>query len=234
MDQGIFKSAIINSLGLIELKGDWNANTNTPTLASGVGNAGDAYLVSVAGATNLDGITTWSKNDIAWFGTDGAWHKIDNTDLVTSVFTRTGAVVAQGGDYNATQVGLGNVSNIDNTIFSLPPFFINGNGFPITPGVKGDIEVPHKCNIIGYTILIPSGGASTFTVSLWKDIYADYPPLIGDAMTGFISIGTAAAIKAQDLAVTAVAALKNDIVRINVDANDNALTAAVFLYVVRT
>jgi hypothetical protein len=38
-------------------KGTWNASTNTPTLASGTGTTGEFYIVSVAGTTNLDGIT---------------------------------------------------------------------------------------------------------------------------------------------------------------------------------
>lgn len=37
----------------MEYKGTWNANTNTPTLADGVGNTGDVYLVSVAGTQDL-------------------------------------------------------------------------------------------------------------------------------------------------------------------------------------
>ena len=42
--------------GLV-FKGNWDANTNTPALASGVGTVGNYYVVSVAGNTNLDGIT---------------------------------------------------------------------------------------------------------------------------------------------------------------------------------
>ena len=37
----------------MELKGSWNANTNSPTLVDGSGNTGDLYLVSVAGSQNL-------------------------------------------------------------------------------------------------------------------------------------------------------------------------------------
>ena len=44
-------------------QGTWNANTNTPTLASGTGTTGYFYIVSVAGSTNLDGITDWSDRD---------------------------------------------------------------------------------------------------------------------------------------------------------------------------
>ena len=44
-------------VGALKFKGTWNASTNTPALASGVGSNGDFYIVSIAGATNLDGIT---------------------------------------------------------------------------------------------------------------------------------------------------------------------------------
>jgi hypothetical protein len=37
----------------IELKGTWNASTNTPTLADGTGTLGDTYIVSVAGRQDL-------------------------------------------------------------------------------------------------------------------------------------------------------------------------------------
>lgn len=89
--------------GIVRFKGDWDANTNTPTLTSGVGTKGDTYRVSVAGSTNLDGITDWQLNDRAYF--DGtAWRKSDNTDVVTSVHGRTGDVVSQASDYDADQI----------------------------------------------------------------------------------------------------------------------------------
>jgi hypothetical protein len=79
-------------LGALSYQGTWNASTNTPTLASGVGTKGYYYVVSVAGSTNLDGITSWVVGDWAVYnGT--AWQKVDNTDQVTSVNGQTGAVV---------------------------------------------------------------------------------------------------------------------------------------------
>ena len=82
----------INSLiGGTIYKGTWNASTNTPTLTSSVGTQGFYYIVSVAGATNLNGITDWNVGDWAIF--DGsAWQKVDNTDSVVSVNGLTGAV----------------------------------------------------------------------------------------------------------------------------------------------
>ena len=67
-------------------KGTWNAATNTPTLASGTGTTGEFYIVSVAGNTNLDGITDWQVGDWAIFvevGATDTWQKIDNSQSIT-------------------------------------------------------------------------------------------------------------------------------------------------------
>jgi hypothetical protein len=78
--------------GDLNYQGAWNANTNTPTLTSSTGTKGYYYVVSVAGTTNLDGITDWQVGDWAIFnGT--VWQKVDNTDAVTSVNGFTGTVV---------------------------------------------------------------------------------------------------------------------------------------------
>jgi hypothetical protein len=79
-------------LGALSYQGTWDASTNTPTLTSSVGTKGYYYVVSVAGSTNLNGITDWLVGDWAVYnGT--AWQKVDNTDAVTSVNGLTGAVV---------------------------------------------------------------------------------------------------------------------------------------------
>ena len=66
-------------LGALSYQGTWNASTNTPTLTSSVGTKGYYYVVSIAGSTNLNGITDWQVGDWAVYnGT--AWQKVDNTD----------------------------------------------------------------------------------------------------------------------------------------------------------
>jgi len=86
--------------GAVSYQGTWNASTNTPTLTSSVGTKGYYYVVSVAGATNLNGITSWGVGDWAIYnGT--AWEKIDNTDAVTSVNGYTGTVVLSSADVGA-------------------------------------------------------------------------------------------------------------------------------------
>jgi hypothetical protein len=59
-------------------KGTWDASTNTPTLVSSVGTAGNFYIVNVAGNTNLNGNSTWNVGDWVLFnGT--AWERVPNS-----------------------------------------------------------------------------------------------------------------------------------------------------------
>lgn len=86
-------------LGALEYKQPWNANTNTPTIpAASSANRGWYYKVSVAGTTNIDGITDWGLGD--WIISNGTtWDKLDNSDSVSSVQGKTGAV-----SLNATEI----------------------------------------------------------------------------------------------------------------------------------
>ncbi len=82
----------------LSYQGNWNASTNTPTLASGVGTQGYFYIVSVAGTTNIDGITDWQPGD--WIIFNGSiWQKIDQSwataganSNITSLSGITGAI----------------------------------------------------------------------------------------------------------------------------------------------
>jgi len=69
-------SSITNAIGALNYKGTWNASTNTPTLASGVGTKGDYYVVSVAGSTTLDGISNWGIGDLATFN-GSVWQRVE-------------------------------------------------------------------------------------------------------------------------------------------------------------
>ena len=110
-------SALSNVVGALVYKGTWDAATNTPTLTSGVGNKGDYYYVSVAGSTNLDGITDWQIGDYAVFnGT--VWQKIDNTDAVVSVNGQTGIVVLTAA----------NVGAVSNTTYVNASGLLSGGG----------------------------------------------------------------------------------------------------------
>lgn len=71
----------VSLLGALRYQSAWNASTNTPALASGVGTKGFYYIVNVAGATNLNGETDWQFGDHAVFnGT--IWEKYDYSAIV--------------------------------------------------------------------------------------------------------------------------------------------------------
>jgi hypothetical protein len=63
-------------VGASQYQGTWNAATNTPTIpAAAIGNKGWYYSVSVAGTTNINGISSWAVGDqIISNGT--VWQKI--------------------------------------------------------------------------------------------------------------------------------------------------------------
>lgn len=66
-----YADALVSSA--IRLQGDWDADTNTPDI-TGTTITGFAWRVSVAGNTNLGGITDWAVGDLA-IKTDTGWIK---------------------------------------------------------------------------------------------------------------------------------------------------------------
>ena len=84
--------------GGLSYQGTWNASTNNPTLVSSTGVNGYYYVVSVAGSTNLNGITDWQAGD--WLIFNGSvWQKIDQSwaiaganDNITSMTGITGGI----------------------------------------------------------------------------------------------------------------------------------------------
>ena len=97
--------------GLV-FQGTWNAATNTPTLTSGSGTTGNFYIVSVAGSTNLDGITDWKVGDWAVFieqGQNDQWEKIDNSSVLDGIGT---------GQTVPLWAGSGTSNTLDNSIIT--------------------------------------------------------------------------------------------------------------------
>src|SRR5579885_916237 len=97
------------SVGGLQYKGSWNANTNTPTITSGVGTSGWLYIVATPGNTTIDGVNTWALGDWVLFnGT--AWERILNSNAVSSVNGKTGAVVLVATDISSGQFANGQIS----------------------------------------------------------------------------------------------------------------------------
>jgi hypothetical protein len=79
-------------LGAMNYQGVWNATTNSPALASGVGTKGWYYKVATAGTTSIDGNANWTVGDLIVF--DGVkWDQIQGgSSDVLSVNGQTGTV----------------------------------------------------------------------------------------------------------------------------------------------
>lgn len=79
---------------IMEFQGVWDASSNTPTLADGVGNVGDVYRANVAGTQNLgSGNQTFVVGDWVMYDSGGVWRLAHaGADVVLSVNGTAGVV----------------------------------------------------------------------------------------------------------------------------------------------
>jgi hypothetical protein len=159
-------------IGNVNFQGLWNAATNTPTLANppASGTKGYYYIVSTAGT-----FASISFEVGDWIISDGtAWGKVDNTDAVSSVFGRTGNVVAANGDYTTAQVTeSGNLYYTDGRARGALSFVAGSGAYNSTTGV---ITIPTNNNQI-------TNGAGYITSAA----LSGYLPLTGGTLTGQLS-----------------------------------------------
>jgi hypothetical protein len=172
--------------GGVSYQGSWDASTNTPTLVSSVGSKGYYYVVSVAGSTNLNGITDWLPGDWAIYnGT--AWEKIDNTDSVASVNGYVGAVVL-----NAADVGAPPTTRSIST------------GTGLTGG--GNLSADRTISIDNTAVSAGSYGSAsavgTFTVNAQGQLTAASNTTIAIANTQVSGLGTMSTQNANAVAIT--------------------------------
>jgi hypothetical protein len=172
-------------LGALSYQGTWNASTNTPTLTSSVGTKGYYYVVSVAGSTNLNGITDWQVGDWAVYnGT--AWQKIDNTDAVTSVNGYTGTVVLTAADVSAVPY-TGAIGAVDLNAKSLTNVSNLGVGTTVVPTIKiravGDNNSSSRIAMRGYS---SDANSSAIRVTKFRGTFAaPQAPQSGDSLGKF-------------------------------------------------
>jgi hypothetical protein len=89
-------SSITNAIGALNFKGTWDANANSPALASSVGTKGDYYVVGTAGTTNLNGISNWGVGDWATYN-GSVWQRVEGgADLNGVNLTVSGTSLLSG------------------------------------------------------------------------------------------------------------------------------------------
>jgi hypothetical protein len=129
-------------IGQVEYMGTWNAFTNTPTLNPLVPEQkGHYYVVSAAG---VFGGVDYAVGD--WIISNGVeWQKVDNTDAVTSVFGRIGAILPLEADYQSFYPRLSQAYDNPTWINSLaftkitgvPPFLLENQTITLSGDVTG-------------------------------------------------------------------------------------------------
>jgi hypothetical protein len=186
----------INTLvGGVQYKGTWNAATNTPTLVSSVGVQGNYYVVSVAGNTNLNGITDWKLGDWAIFN-GSAWEKVDNTDAVISVNGQIGEVVltttdiAEGTNLYYTDLRARSAISLTTTGNSGASTYSNLTGVLNVPNYTlaglGGVPLTRQLTINGTTFDLSAN--RTWDVGTVTSV-ATSGPLTGGTITGSGTIG---------------------------------------------
>ena len=112
---------------------------------------------------------------------------------------------------------------------------IDGGGSVITVGMKGGLEIPFACTILGWTIFECSDTpiTSSIVVDVWKKPYTTYPPTVSDSITGSEKPTLSNVIKNQDLTLTTwtTSVSAGDILFFNVDSVTSAKKVVVSLKV---
>lgn len=123
-------SSITNAIGALNFKGTWDANANSPALASSVGTKGDYYVVGTAGSTNLNGISNWGVGDLATFN-GSVWQRVEGgADLngvnlsVSGTSTLSGLTASTALALNASKeiVSVTNTGTGNNVLATSPTF----------------------------------------------------------------------------------------------------------------
>ncbi|PYE31212.1 collagen triple helix repeat protein [Rhizobium sp. PP-WC-1G-195] len=145
-------------------KGSWNANTNSPALTAGTGTNGDEYTVSVAGTSSITGTSTaFAVNDRLKFTTNGnKWERLPNTNAVTSVAGKVGAVALVVGDIT----GLQNALDLKATSSALSQVAVSGNSDNLTQGTTNLLmTTTERSKLAGIAAGATVNSADSFLIS---------------------------------------------------------------------
>jgi hypothetical protein len=185
--------AQIDALVVLDYQGTWNASTNTPTLASGVGTSGYYYIVSVAGSTTLDGISDWQPGD--WLIFNGTvWQKIDQSWATA------------GANNNITSMtGItGGISSPDFIQFDTGATVTNAAGRLYWDATQQTMTVGLNANIaadIGQTLYAYATNAESVTITKGQPVYMFAAQ--GDRVSVKLAYNTGDATSAKTLGVCA-------------------------------
>jgi hypothetical protein len=137
-------SSITNAIGALNFKGTWDANANSPALASSVGTKGDYYVVGTAGSTNLNGISNWGVGDLATFN-GSVWQRVEGGADLNGVNLSVSGTSTLSGLTASTALAL----NASKEIVSVTNTGTGNNVLATAPTLVGDVSLSTGNLVIG-------------------------------------------------------------------------------------
>lgn len=174
----------------------------------------------VVAKLTVGGVTFDGQNQLADPGADHlmGW---DQSDGQTAYFAPTGGLEISGTNLQLTA----------NQRTTAVQFVIDGGGAAITPGAKGFIQVPFACTITAARLLANQAGS--IVIDVWKDTYANYPPVDADSITASAPLTISSAAKAENTSLTGwtTSVSAGDILGFHVDSASTITSVSVVLEV---
>ncbi len=97
-------------------------------------------------------------------------------------------------------------------------FVVDGGGSALSTGIKGDLKIPFNCTVTEWALLADQSGS--IVMDVWKDTQANFPPLVGDSITGSDIPTLSSQTNASSTALTGwtTAITAGDILRFNINS----------------
>ena len=108
--------------------------------------------------------------------------------------------------------------NANHTTDGAFEIIIDGAGVAITTGINGDIECPFAGTITGWRLFADQAGS--IVIDIWKDTYANFPPVDADSIcaAALPTLAGVAKNESAGLSGWTTAFAKGDVLRFNVDS----------------
>jgi hypothetical protein len=208
----------LGALGTITYQGTWDASTNTPTLTSSVGTQGYYYVVSVAGTTDLNGITTWDAGDWAIFN-GSTWQKIEGGATGTFTNVITPQVTARTDNLTLSAISTGAVkfstlgglqAQVSDITSAVNYFNINGSATTKATQIKtlgSDTNISMAFQPKGTGAIDLAAGSSGVNISNGGTVTAITTATRGSGYTAMPSVALSAPTTAGGVTATATALL---------------------------